>query len=332
MIKRALKAASGMLYMHSRSGKQALANNALILMLHRVVEEDNYAALPHRNELCVGQASFDRLLVWLKRRFDITELQTLLTTSPTSSRPRVALTFDDGWYDNATLALPVLQRHQVPASIFLSTDFIDSEQGFWWESIGETLWGSFGEQATQQLLTSLSEIGKPVAADLPNLPQNSERSQAIMRYLASLKDQPATVLQALADSCPVGKQPQAMSWQQVSRLEQSGLIRFGAHGASHALLDRLPSAEIHAELQRSLTVVAQRCEQPLPVYCYPNGNHSEAVHQHLQSLNVPYALSTRPGLYRGNSPALALPRIGVSQVTASNPNLLAWRIRQGANA
>ncbi|PXF32875.1 polysaccharide deacetylase [Pokkaliibacter plantistimulans] len=329
MLKRALKMAAGALYLRSGSGKQALADRAVILMLHRVVESDEAASLPHRNELCVGQHSFDRLLGWLKRHFDICELEPLLTTPSSSDRPRLALTFDDGWHDNATLAFPILQRHQVPASIFLSTDFIGTRQGFWWESIGETLWGSFGLAAIDSLLPRLAASGKPVPELLRSMPQNADRSRLVMRYLASLKDLPAPTLQALADSCPLSDPPQAMSWAQVTELEQSGLIRFGAHGASHALLDCLSPSQLQQDISRSLAAIASHCEQPLPIYCYPNGNYSASVTACIQQHALPFALSTRAGIYSAQSSMpYGLPRIGISQAVAAAPALLGWRIQQ----
>lgn len=92
----------------------------VILMLHRVLANDRAADLPHRNELCVGPKAFEHLLVWLRRHFDCVPLMDILApNSLRSERPRVALTFDDGWRDNAVNAFALLQKYQVPASIFL---------------------------------------------------------------------------------------------------------------------------------------------------------------------------------------------------------------------
>jgi peptidoglycan/xylan/chitin deacetylase (PgdA/CDA1 family) len=327
-LRQALKAGAGWLYLHAPL-PQRLHAEGVILMLHRVIADDRAAALPHRNELCLGSAAFERLLRWLRRHFDCVPLMELLdpNAAPPSGRLRVALTFDDGWRDNATHAFPLLQRYQMPASIFLSTDFVGSQRAFWWESIGETLWGTYGPTARNTLCAQLREAGAEAPAALFAQPDQYRRSLLLAQYLQCLKQQPAGLLQALADQCPDSLEPQALDWQQVRQLEDSGLIRFGPHGASHAILTGLDHAQLERELQDSSRLLRQRCRRPLPVYCYPNGDHDEQVRRQLaRHHEYRHALSTRPGLFRGRGDNLALPRIGVSQRTAQRPELLAWRM------
>ena len=120
-LKQAFKAGAGWFYLHAPVPQRRHAAG-VILMLHRVIADDRAAALPHRNELCLGSVAFERLLRWLRRHFECVPLMELLDSPATEGkRLRVALTFDDGWRDNATQAFPLLQRYQVPASIFLST-------------------------------------------------------------------------------------------------------------------------------------------------------------------------------------------------------------------
>lgn len=137
-LKQHFKRLAGMAYLNS-FGRTRLGEAGVVLMLHRVLADEGAANLPHRGPLCVGRNSFEHLLRWLRRHFDCVPLEHLLLY-PGGDRPRVALTFDDGWRDNAEQAYPLLERHEVPASIFLSTDFIGTGKAFWWEAIGETLW------------------------------------------------------------------------------------------------------------------------------------------------------------------------------------------------
>ena len=330
-MKTALKHLHGWLYLHSPRGRRELAGAGVILMLHRVLADDASAGLPHRNELCVGPRAFARLLRWLPRHFECVDLMTLLQGQP-GSRPRVALTFDDGWRDNAEHAFPLLQRHGIPASIFLSTDFIGSRQRFWWESVGETLWGSQGVDAQQRVALQLAEQGRPVPPACLSHSRPTSRSQALAAYLAGLKVLPSATLQRLSDHCPTTAQRHALDWRQVRELEASGLVRFGPHGASHALLPTLDDRRLDEELQRSQTALQQGCAAPLPVYCYPNGDVDARVQARVAAHHYAYALGTRPGVLRAQSDPLDIPRICVSQRTANQPSLLAWRIQRGARS
>jgi peptidoglycan/xylan/chitin deacetylase (PgdA/CDA1 family) len=334
-IKQMFKRTSGLLYLNSPLGRSQLRGAGVILLLHRVLADDRSAELPHRNELCVGPRAFEHLLHWLKHHFDCVTLMELLQADAhpnASARPKVALTFDDGWRDNALNAFPLLLQHQVPASIFLPTDFIGSHQRYWWESLGETLWGIYGSAPRQRLIEYLERIGRPLPPVLLRNGNEQQRSLALANYLDSLKSLSPQDLDTLTDNCPRESLPQALDWQQVRTLEKSGLIRFGPHGASHATLTGLDDIHLDQELSRSHDALLQGCRQPLPVYCYPNGDYDERVRQRLAAHRYTYALGTSAGIYRGNSDPLALPRIGVSQRTASRPSLLAWRISKGGLA
>ncbi|KAB0487003.1 Polysaccharide deacetylase [Pseudomonas reinekei] len=329
-IKQLLKRTSGWLYLNSSVGRQQLHGAGVILMLHRVLANDAAANLPHRNELCVGPKAFEHLLAWLKKHFDCVPLMEILQPgSLRSERPKVALTFDDGWRDNAVNAFPLLQKYQVPASIFLSTDFIGSRQRFWWESIGETLWNSHGEKARAHLIECLQQMGRPLPAQCDD-PDVQRRSLALLHFLQNLKTLSPQDLNRLTDECPQESLPQALDWQQVRSLEASGLIRFGPHGASHAILTGLDDQTLDEELSRSRQALLNGCNRPLPVYCYPNGDNDERVRQHVADHDFPFALGTGTGIYRGANDPRALPRFGVSQRTARNPDLLSWRIYRGA--
>ncbi|AOE61354.1 polysaccharide deacetylase family protein [Pseudomonas corrugata] len=330
-IKQVFKLTGGWLYLNTSLGRGPLRGAGVILMLHRVLGNDRAAELPHRNELCVGPEAFEHLLIWLQRYFECVPLMTLLLADPATvpDRPRVALTFDDGWRDNAMNAFPLLRQYQVPASIFLSTDFIGSRQHFWWESIGETLWGSHGQVARLALIEHLQQAGRPLPVMLDDL-DDERRSLSLLHYLQSLKTLDPQTLSDLTDACPPGAQPQALDWTQVRMLEDSGLVRFGPHGASHAILTKLDDQRLHEELSRSRIALENACTQPLPVYCYPNGDHDERVRHQVAAHGFSFALGTEAGLYRNDGDPWNVPRFGVSQRNAQHPELLAWRIRRGA--
>ncbi|MET0774778.1 MAG: polysaccharide deacetylase family protein [Pseudomonas mandelii] len=329
-IRQLLKRTSGWLYLNSPVGRNQLQGAGVILMLHRVLASDHAAGLPHRNELCVGPKAFEHLLVWLKKHFDCVSLMDILQPGTVrSDRPKITLTFDDGWRDNALNAFPLLQKYQVPASIFLSTDFIGSRQRFWWESIGETLWGSHGERARMQLIDCLRQVGRPLPVAFDEL-DVERRSLALLHFLHSLKTLSPADLNRLTDECPDESLPQALDWQQVRMLEASGLVRFGPHGASHAILTGLDDQRLHEELSRSRDALHNGCNRPLPVYCYPNGDNDARVREHVADHDYPFALGTGTGIYRGTDDPLNLPRFGVSQRVARNPQLLSWRLFRGA--
>lgn len=181
------------------------------------------------------------------------------------------------------------------------------------------------------MIECLQRLGRPLPVLLDDL-DVQRRSLALLHFLQSLKTLPPGELDRLTDQCPEESLPQALDWHQVRALEASGLIRFGPHGASHAILTELDDQRLDEELSRSRNALLNGCNRPLPVYCYPNGDHDARVREHVADHDFPFALGTVGGIYRGISDPLVLPRIGISQRTARNPELLSWRIYRGARS
>lgn len=326
-IRKQVKRAVGSAWLRVPPTRSRLARQGTVLMLHRVLASDTEADLPHRRALCIGAGAFDRLLGWLTRYFDCVPLEELLKR-PAGQRPRLSLTFDDGWHDNAEQAFPLLQRYRVPASIFLATDFIGTSRRFWWEAIGESLWQY--SDGCRALLRALEARGCPVPAEIRRAEMTAVRSRAIAAYLQQIKQLSPSLLDELVVHCPPQPHRDALSWEQITAMESSGLVRFGSHGAAHAILTHLDDQALQADIERSAAVLRGRCQRPLEVFCYPNGDLDSRVRTAIAKQGYSQALGTRPGFIAPGVDPLALPRIDVSHAAARWPGLLGWRLMQGA--
>lgn len=102
-------------------GASALFPGLRILMYHRV------AKLEHFDQLAVTPARFEQQMQRLTQVAQVLSLSEGLSrlAAGTGNQPTVAVTFDDGYLDNLHHALPILERYQVPATIFVTTDFCD---------------------------------------------------------------------------------------------------------------------------------------------------------------------------------------------------------------
>ena len=106
-------------------------NGTLILCYHRVAEgiEDPFY-------LCVRPDNFAAHLEELSRA---REPSTLADVSVPSRRPRVVVTFDDGYRDNLTTALPIAESLGVPITVFVTSGILANRNGFWWDRLGTLL-------------------------------------------------------------------------------------------------------------------------------------------------------------------------------------------------
>lgn len=96
-----------------------------ILCYHRV--DDRL-----RDNVTLGREQFDRQIALIKRHYQVVRADAIVRgeIDRTCDRPIVAVTFDDGYLDNYTNARPILNRHGVPATFFVSTGIVDTTREF----------------------------------------------------------------------------------------------------------------------------------------------------------------------------------------------------------
>lgn len=323
-----LKRFAGHALLSSGVLRPALRRHKAIFMLHRVCA----GPVPRWQEtLAVQQQDFEAWLCWLHRHFTLVDLMTCLEDPlprPAGQKPLASLTFDDGWADNLSLAMPVLEKHRIPASIFLATGFIGTQRRFWWETLSDTVWNP-----TPEAMQALREAAR--ARDLPRPPDLQGPAQArwlqLHAWLEALKAHPTHEREALANAVP-GSRVHALRIEDVQRMEASGLIRFGPHSVSHALLDQLDDAHLDAEIRDSMTQVHDWCTHPLPVFCYPNGSEDARVRLAVARAGIPWGLATGGQLVSTGSDPLAVPRINITASVAAQPGLLGYRLLKALRA
>ncbi len=108
--------------------------NFAILMYHRVIPGNEV-----RNGVQAGMyvqlETFERHIEFLKKYFSVVPVSEVSSEAKSRSftshdKPRCVLTFDDGWYDFYEYAFPILKTYQIPATVFLPTNFIGTENWF----------------------------------------------------------------------------------------------------------------------------------------------------------------------------------------------------------
>ena len=105
------------------------APDPLILLYHRVTRLAN-----DRWSIAVTPAHFAEHMDVLRRRATVLPLSVLdAPARPNARAAKVVVTFDDGYADNLHEALPVLQRFDIPATVFVSTDAVVQSREFWWD-------------------------------------------------------------------------------------------------------------------------------------------------------------------------------------------------------
>ena len=101
-----------------------------ILVYHRVANVSHDPL-----QLCVSSDNFKKQMMYFKKKFNLISLSQMANDikSRKIKGGTMAITFDDGYADNLYAALPILEELNIPATIFIATDNINSQEDFYWD-------------------------------------------------------------------------------------------------------------------------------------------------------------------------------------------------------
>ena len=221
--------------------------------------------------------------------------------------PRAAacVTFDDGYADNAAVALPILRRRGVPATFFVATGFLDGGRMFN-DSVIETVRRASGESLDGG---SLGVGAVPIAT-------MEARRAAIDVLIGALKYLPMgerqARVEALAAACGSALPTDLMMTGAQVRELVAGGMEVGGHTANHPILATLSPEEARAEIEDGRRRLEAITGAPVRLFAYPNGKpRQDYLPEHVRMVEeqgFEAAVSTAWGVSGPSSDLYQLPR------------------------
>jgi len=219
----------------------------------------------------VPLADFERFAAFLARNYRVMPLHELAARSASGDPvgDSAAITFDDGYRDNLEVALPVLEKHGLPATVFLATAAIGTGQPLWHDRVAYIL-----EQTAKSDL-ELTAGGRRHAFALPGLSARLEAATEACRILKTLPEaEKIAAVESLREEAGIpdyaGLRGDMLAWDDVRAMIPRG-ITFGAHTVSHPILTRVPLEAARQEIAVSKHRIESETQAPCLTFAYPNG-------------------------------------------------------------
>ncbi len=283
----------------SPSGRHARLS---ILVFHRVLSQPDplFPGIPDATR-------FGEMLDWMKAWFNVLSLDRAVAQLATGTLPEraAAITFDDGYADNATVALPQLRSRGLSATFFIATGFLDGGR-MWNDTIIEAI------RDCRQPTLDLERLGlgryrlnTPVARRA-----TIDACIAHLKYrLTDERSAAADEIAAIAEAKPPSDL--MLSSHAVRELHRFGM-QIGAHTISHPILNRLSPDAARHEMQGSRTRLEDIVGERVTIFAYPNGklgNDYAPVHAELvREIGFDAAVSTDAGAACAGADLMQLPR------------------------
>ena len=276
-----------------------------ILMYHRILDIPAVRG--------ISPELFEQQLAYISKHFRVVPIETLLAELQHHQvQPyTLALTFDDGHYDFYENAWPLLKKYKLPATLYVTTGFVDSQCWLWPDLIKYLLLNSRTRELTLAPLSSFT-------LDAENL---NRCWSTIGDYCLTLDVAARNhFIEKIAEACGVDipAQPRkpfsAVTWEELREMHAEGL-GIGSHTVSHPLLSKLNATALKDELQQSADMLQKHLGIRAMGICYPNGRPDDInleVIRTAQTTGYSYGLLARNYPHDPDQPFL-LGRLSTNQ-------------------
>jgi peptidoglycan/xylan/chitin deacetylase (PgdA/CDA1 family) len=289
----------------------------VILLYHRIVDDDSKylkkgAAVHHHIK------DFRREIAYFKRNFQVLNMDEVVNQIKLGKgfkRPSIAITFDDGYWDNHTLAYPVLKKHGVPATIYLTTGLVGTPDGIWTEQIGTAFLETgkdhfdfpalFGDETISIKTREEKEQANAKVSETLKLIPDDERRELIQRLFEKLE--------VTDKSGRYFGERMMLNWDEVQEMRKDG-ITIGSHSHTHPILSQMPIREAKDEILNSKKVVEKNVDMRVKHFSFPNGREedfSEELRDYCREIGFESVCSVVYGPYDASKKdPFALKRVG----------------------
>lgn len=292
-------------------------HRGLVFTLHSVRPQSRMHGFAPNRHLTVTPEFLERTIVQARaaglRIVSLAEALDHVETDDPAAQRVCAFTFDDGYRDNLIHAYPVLRKHEVPFTIFVTSGFVDRSSEIWWEALERIVRGAssietpIGER--MRTLDASTRDGKVRIYDrllhwfTKELGEESQRVE--LRRLAAVH---GLDLAALADEL-------ILDWDELRSLCRDPLFTVGAHTHNHFALARLSRTRMQDDIAAGLERLAAELGVTPQVFAYPYGFEAAVNHQSqevVSQFNFRAAFTTHPGMLERKADRFAMPRVSMN--------------------
>lgn len=316
--------------------RRMLRGKAVVLMYHRVLTQDERGKTGSHPGIVVSCEAFSAQMALLKEHFKVLsaeEFADRMERRVPFENASCLITFDDGWRDNYTHALPILQQYGLPALVFLPVNLVGGRRLFWQEHLTHLVVRAVMLVRRQperhgRLCELLAPMRLDAILDCPDSHPQMAVAEAVRREKTWALSLINATLVSLTDELGLQLAEYEhvdgfLDWGQVGCMAQQG-IAFGGHGAEHRILTSISPDEALEEIRTAKQVLERYLPHSISAFSYPNGNWSPDVAKLLEKSEYRLAFTTEPGHVSCEDDRFTLRRVNIHEgLMDSKPMFLA---------
>jgi peptidoglycan/xylan/chitin deacetylase (PgdA/CDA1 family) len=289
-----------------RRTRNRIRRASVILLYHRVA-----AGFPDPWSLCVSPANFREQMAVLAAR----GARPLDAVADGAGLRAPVVTFDDGYADFQTAALPVLRAHDIPVTLFVTTGTLGGGSEFWWDELERIL-------AVTSLPESLFiEVGREpfswrFSTDGDRRALYHALHQRIGRLTGAVRASMLSDLRTWAGTdagCRATHRP--LTTAELVAVGREPGVQIGAHTVSHSYLGALGPDEQRREIEDGKRALEAIIERPVRHFSYPHGDHEPETVACVREAGFRLACGSARASITGDVDPFDLPRVEVPNLS-----------------
>lgn len=276
------------------------------------------------NEGEVNGEVFEAHIKFLMENFDFVHPSEVIQLRRRMQRPRIILTFDDGFRNNAEIAAPILIKHGIPAIFFVSSHHAEPGKYLWFSYIRALIQHYkgdgfiFRDHYMDMTKMNRERTGKQLCEQLLQLPNHpKEMYDAIENELPRLED--------FITIDEINDRYSGMTENQVRTISEVPLFSIGIHTTSHPFLTKCDLVEARRQISENKIWLENITEKISNKIAYPIGDYDEKIIQICIDLGIKRGYAVSPSIRRYGD--FEIPRIGVY---STSTNVLGIKVQWGS--
>jgi len=263
--------------------KPFFAGKGIIFMLHRVLPEIERNAYTLNKDLAITPEKLEEFILFFKQKgyvfISLDELADYLDGKIKFQQKFICLTFDDGYKDNLIVGLPILKKHKVPATIYVTNCLPNGTAIMWWylfenhvKSYNELILNSSKGRTSFQWddeQEAFSQFGK-VSEAIKEIPGNelpAVLSQSFGLSVSEIEQQCTSI---------------SLTWDEIKELSNDPLITIGSHTMNHISVKQQIEELVVEEMKASKSELEKYIGKEVVHFAYPFGGELDVSKRDLE--------------------------------------------------
>jgi peptidoglycan/xylan/chitin deacetylase (PgdA/CDA1 family) len=223
---------------------------------------------PEKN-LAVSDKYFENHLQYLKENHEVISMDEMHNhILNDSSDFYVVITFDDGYKDNLDIALPLLEKYNMPATIYITTRFPEGDGWMWWYELEQFV--------MENVSIDFSFNGFSIKSQMNTHRQKLKCYHQLRDFVTNQKEknQLSFLTSLTGNDSRKDYSNLMLDWSEIRKLSNHDLITIGAHTHTHPNLKILSKAEVESEMKESKHLLEEKLGFSIKHFAYPFGKVS----------------------------------------------------------